>query len=572
MADYKITFKAEGMKGGMMKGGMSKQAAGMRQQAIQASKAAAQTDTSAPMQNKELITTLQKLIASNKELAKAMGSAGHAGRGGGLGGAMGGAVLGAIGSLGSIGAALPYIGAGIATAGFVISKAKEIAHAYMTTTSQQLGTVGTAGFRYGKDIFSAGEMGKGIAAYSMETGKFSDMQESTGTQHYGAFNSWARGKMGLPTTFEGSKFSIDPNEQALQMAAIHGVSPSETLKQAGILEVAGGNYSSATQQIAGAGIQTESQMMMAGIADLMKEAITDGIDTSQMAKDTSKQLILLTKRSPHQSVEAALKMVNQFKDVQNATGEGQITSMMGLATWQVGQEQMLGKMTGPDSESYLNNLVKHGVIDKNQAEKLKGLKPGATYEDIGQATDASTAMALIKNEIKTSGRANIEYSSLRRLIGEPEKGEGEAEHFNKAIASGLLSGTGMDEVTARNIYRSHDKEYTAQLGTEEEGKRTLGARAAGVFSGKSGKQAKTEVGKETNLLETGEKVTNVVNTIDLKLNQLATGGLDAANTAVDTIGDGINKLAGIAKEFGTAMDEIKTKGFKTFLISLLMGK
>ena len=566
MADYKITFKAEGMKGGMMKGGMSKQAAGMRQQAIQASKAAAQTGTSAPMQNKELITTLQKLIASNKELAKAMGSAGHgAGRGGG-------GVLGAIGNLGSIGSSLPFIGAGIATAGFVISKAKEIAHAYITTTSQQLGTVGTAGFRYGKDIFSAGEMGKGMAAYSMETGKFSDKQESTGTQKYGGLNSWARGKMGLSTTFEGSKFSIDPNEQALQMAAIHGVSPSETLKQAGILEVAGGNYSSATQQIAGAGIQTESQMMMAGIADLMKEAITDGIDTSQMAKDTSKQLILLTKRSPHQSVEAALKMVNQFKDVQNATGEGQITSMMGLATWQVGQEQMLGKMTGPDSESYLNNLVKHGVIDKNQAEKLKGLKPGATYEDIGQATDASTAMALIKNEIKTSGTANIEYSSLRRLIGEPEKGEGEAEHFNKAIASGLLSGTGMDEVTARNIYRSHDKEYTAQLGTEEEGKRTLGARAAGVFSGKSGRQARTEVYKETNLLETGEKVTNVVNTIDLKLNQLATGGLDAANTAVDTIGDGINKLAGIAKEFGTAMDEIKTKGFKTFLISLLMGK
>jgi len=100
----------------------------------------------------------------------------------------------------------------------------------------------------------------------------------------------------------------------------------------------------------------------------------------------------------------------------------------------------------------------------------------------------------------------------------------------------------------------------------------MAARTAGVIRGASGRQAITEVKKETNLLLTGEKVANAINTIDIKLNNLATGGLDAANTAVDTIGDGINKLAGIAKEFGTAMDEIKTKGFKTFLISLLMGK
>jgi hypothetical protein len=71
--DYKINFEYKGI---------GKQASGMRQKAIQAQKTAEkQGSATAPTSNKELISTLHKLIESNKNLASAIKSGGSGGGG-----------------------------------------------------------------------------------------------------------------------------------------------------------------------------------------------------------------------------------------------------------------------------------------------------------------------------------------------------------------------------------------------------------------------------------------------------------------------------------------------------------
>ena len=528
MADYKITFKAEGMKGGM-----SKQAAGTRQQAIQASKAAEKASAGAgPTSNKELINTLHQLIGSNKQLAQALKSGGGRGGGGRGGGGHGGGGVGRQdvstgGLLTRVGGAVPVLGIPIAILGATVEIINKIGRAYAETASKQINSAGTAGFQYGyHGIYGPDKLGEGMAAYGKSTGKFGgDVTQQT---------------------------------KALQMSAIYGVSASETMGQKGIFDVAGADYTKSANIMAGGGIESEGQMFMSGMADILKEAISDGLDTSRMSQDLAKNLTLLTARSPHHSVEAALKMVNKFSGVQSSVAEGEISSRMGLATWQAGQKQMMDNLTGTGANQYMQEMMDTGVIDEKQAAAMKRkLKSGASYNELAQVVSPSTAQAMLQHQIRTGDKSQLEYESVVQLLGEPVSGESRAEHFNKALSGGALRSSGMDVETARSVYFSHEEKYKKQLGGEEKGAGILGGAEAGFLDSPAAMEAGLNAKKDSNLVSStaARETAKAILGFDEAINQLGI-----------TLFKAIGGATGLTKElaiFSKFLNDKKTKKPKT---------
>ena len=152
--DHNIRIKAEGL---------GKQGSGLKQKLLQTKKntssntgATAQIGRDTIANLKSLNSSINKLISSNNELAKAV-SGMRAGRGGGGVGSGVGAAAGRAGArfggFGGIGATIP----GIAAIGFAIQKINQIGSAYIEKTSQQLQSVGVAGFRRSRGMYLAGQ-------------------------------------------------------------------------------------------------------------------------------------------------------------------------------------------------------------------------------------------------------------------------------------------------------------------------------------------------------------------------------------------------------------------------------
>jgi len=260
---------------------------------------------------------------------------------------------------------------GLIAVGFIIQKIKQISDAYLDKVSQQLQNVGIAGFRRARGIYTSAQVGAGMRAYGMETGKF----------------------IGKKTR---------PPESALRVGAIFGLSAEETLKTAGQFRRAGAGYQQAVYAGAGMGIQAEVPTLLTGMAGIFTDAVREGINTSDMSKDMAQEISAIAIQTPAKSVDAALNIVKSFQGVQKQIVGGKMGTAQALFTTRASQQMLMEKLTGERGPSYLKKLEDQGFVSPEQIKRLRKLGPEAGFEDLLQAAPSAAFPLLRKFTAETS--------------------------------------------------------------------------------------------------------------------------------------------------------------------------
>lgn len=503
--DYNIKFEYKGI---------GKQASGIRQKVLQAQKKGASAATGVSQAGgretisalRTLNTSIQKLIASNKELTRAgKGAGAGSGAGAGRGGAAG---------IGRMGASIPILGAAIAMLGFTIQKVNQIGNAYIEKMSQQLTTVGIGGSgRRGQGIYTAAQMGAGMKAYGTATGKF------------------VSGKQG-------------PNQSALDMAAIYGLSPAETLQTAGQFKRAGGNYQQAAYMGAGIGIESELSTMMTGMAGILTDAVRDGVNTSDMSKDMARDLSAFVMATPGKSVEAAMNMVKSFSGVKKQVAAGKMGSYQALETTKASQQMLMEKLTGDKGTSYIKKLQEGGYINEKQSERMQsGLKEGSKFKDLLKIAPKAAFM-LTRKTAAEAGAPQLLQRTMQNIKGKWGKGAEGFQRFTDFARSQDFS------LSDANIKTAWDTEKITVPGDVAlKGAKGIKGRAAKVRGGPEGMAAQKYLEMENLLLGAGKKFADT--TLEMQ-----TAMLNVARTAAPYAVKGITELGNAAKTMASTINDL----------------
>ena len=561
MADYNIKFSYKGM---------GKAASNTRKKVIQSQKQAEKKgggsgDRASVASIKALNSSITKLIASNKDLANAMrgqrpGSSPSSSGGGGRGGGGGGIKSGGIASLGM--------------AGFVIQKINQVGNAYIQKAAEQKGNVGTAGFRYGKGMYTGTEMGAGMKSYAQKSGEFS------GGIGWGVVRDSYKNEAGevIPAK-SGHKLSkskmTKANKSALNVGGIFGLSSSETLGQAGTFKRSGANYGQAANMAAGAGIQTEIPMLLSGMSSIMEEAITKGLDASDFSKDLGKEIIAFATLDGKKNVGAALSAMKAFSGTKQQVGEGKLSGFAGVYTARAGRKMLNKRITGAGGEAYMKKAVKSGHLTKKDAEKVKALGPNATQEEIQNAVGLTTYMGLEErfvrqqSDVKMGVAAAAEYQNER---GKKSKGSPtDMYHFRK-----MTNGAFGDAEQNERYYKAAEKQRRGEVVDWDEvgkkGEKSLKIRGAAVKHSSSAFAVGQQNRRDNVLLSKGGSFAVTSLKLEKSLLKLAKEGADPALVAVKAFGVAVERVTGLVDvvangsvvEQAKAFNEIRKKqGFGT---------
>jgi len=510
MADYKIKFEYKGI---------GKQASGIRQKVLQAQKSAkkdGQASTSSKdVQSinsiKKLDTTIQKLIASNKSLENSIKSQSKMpGRGGG-GNLPGGGGTGGIGGMGRMGASIPILGAAIAAFGFIAKKINDVGNAYIQKAGEQIGNVGVGGFRYGRGVYKASEMGAGMKAYGMKSGKF-----AKGTR---------------------------PDQTALDVGAIYGLSAQETLGQAGLIKRAGGDYGKIAAQGRGSGIQTEIPMLMTGISSIMEESIRNGINTSDMSKDIGKEVSALTMKTSGKSVDAAMNIIKSFSGVKASVSRGQIGTFEGMYATKASRNVLMESLTGKNKTDFLERLEKEGSISAEQRKKLSGLGKDATFADVTKSIGGAGAFFLQKKTSAEAGPAKL----LRGTMKEFQKTYGTgSEAMQRASNIYAQQGGTLNQEQFRTAWMTAKGDPVDRAA---EGAKEIRKQARGVEVSKSGINVGRQIQRESFLLRHGEDFAKASVMMERQLLSMAEQTIPAVKTGFSAMLNTMNSYMKKQQEF-----------------------
>lgn len=387
--DYNINFKYKS-GGGTASSGMSA-ITGMRQKAIQASQKQGATGTLRPDDStKKLIDTNIKLSTNILKLNQSvtMLTAVMKNRGGGIGGGGGGNAPAPQGNggLGSVGAALGYVGVPVALAGFAVQKINQIGNAYIEKVSQQKGTVGVGGFRTKRvGAYLGPEVSQAYKAHRMAGGRF------TG--------------------------ELDP--MALKMGTIFGLGAEEVGAQSGVMSRFGKSYSAIAGTGAAAGIETELPKFMQAISSELEDAVKNGVNASNMSSDIGEELAGLTQNTRNNSVEMALNIIGKTRASKESAAKGQIGGMESLMTWKAGQTKLMEQFASEDRGSFVNNLQKQGLITEDEAKRLITgdiNKGGAVNEQfIRENVGQGGYTALVRDQITGMSGAESARLSMKEV-------------------------------------------------------------------------------------------------------------------------------------------------------------
>lgn len=503
MADYKINFKRIG-----------KQASGIRQKVLQAQKGdkkggittAGTRETLTSL--KTLNSSILKLIASNKDLSNSIkGGARGAGGGGGPGGG-GIGVGGGSAGFGRIGAAIPVLGAGIAALGFTIQKVNQIGNAYIAKTSQQLGNVGIGGFRGAKGLYTGAELGAGMRAYGMSTGRFS------------------RG--------------VTPERSALNMSTIFGQTTEESLRTAGQFRRAGANYEGAVFAGAGAGIESELPLLLTGMSSILTDAVREGVNTSDMSKDMAREISAITMATPGKSVEAALNMVKGFAGVKKQIAGGKMGTYQGLEMTKASQQILLEKLTKSD---YASKLMERGAIDEETFSKLTKLKQGATFSDLMSAAGGA-AFPMLRRTTEETGTPQLMKQVRKNILKQYGEGPKARDRFSEiALQTGWA---GLDTQSKIDAFL---KTGDLPTGLEGKGKGIISKEKKIVERSVAATGKRREVSREQLIMNYGDnfakasvKMEEAMIKLAKEAAPLAVEGIKAVGAAANTLSKGIDLL------------------------------
>jgi len=387
--DYNINFKYKS-GGGTASSGMGA-IAGMRQKAIQASTKQGAVNTLRPDDNaRKLIDTNIKLSTNilklNQSVTMLNATIKNRGLGGGGGGG-GGVAPGPQGNtgLGSVGAALGYVGVPVALAGFAVQKINQIGNAYIEKVSQQKGTVGVGGFR---------------------------------TERVGAYLGPEVSAAYKAHRMAGGKFNGELDSMALKMGTIYGLGAEEVGAQSGAMSRFGKSYSAIAGTGAAAGIETELPKFMQAISGELEDAVKNGVNASNMSSDIGEEVARLTQNTRNNSVEMALNIIGKTRASKESAAKGQIGGMESLMTWKAGQTKLMEQFASEDRGSLVNNLQKQGLITEDEAKRMRTgdiNKGGAIDEQFIRNTIGQGGYsALVRDQITGMSGAESARLSMKK--------------------------------------------------------------------------------------------------------------------------------------------------------------
>jgi hypothetical protein len=387
--DYNINFKYKS-GGGTASSGMGA-IAGMRSKAIQASTKQGATGTLRPDDSaKKLIDTNIKLSTNilklNQSVTMLTATIKNRGLGGGGGGGMGAGAGGGNSGLGSVGAALGYIGVPVALAGFAVQKINQIGNAYIEKVSQQKGSVGVGGFHTGRQgAYLGPEVASAYKAHRMSSGRFAG--------------------------------DVDP--MAFKMGTIFGQSAEEVGAQSGAISRYGLSYGNIASTGAAAGIETELPKFMQAISGELEDAVKNGVNASNMSSDIGQEMAGLVSNSANKNVEMAMGIVSKTRASKESAAKGQISGMESLMTWKAGQSKLMEKFGSEDRESFVSNLEKQGLISSDEAKKLRtgdiGQGGAVSEQFIRQTVGQGGYSALVRDTVTGMGGAESARLSMKEV-------------------------------------------------------------------------------------------------------------------------------------------------------------
>jgi hypothetical protein len=513
--DYNIKFEYKGI---------GKQASGIRQKVLRSQKTTGTKTGQTASASRESVNNLRqlnssilKLIASNKDLARTISKASGSGFGGGRPGGGGG---GGGPSFGGMGASIPILGAGIAALGFTIQKVNQIGNAYIEKTSQQIGSVGVGGFRpRGQGVYTAAQIGAGMKAYGTATGRFSRGAQAP--------------------------------QAALDVGAIYGLSPEETLRTAGQFKRTGANYQQAVDVALGGGIESELPTLLTGMASILTDAVREGVNTSNMSEDMARDIAAITNATQGKSVDAAMNIIKSFQGVQKQVAGGKMGTVEGLYTAKASQQLLMERLTGKGKEEYIDKLQKEGYISDKQAKNIRGLKEDAAFEDLQQMAPGAS-FYLTRQTAAETGTPKLQRKIMENV--KKKFGTG-AEGLQQYTDYMLQTGSTLSQSQIKTMWDTKD----IPVGSESKGFKDREKMAEDVEGGVAGKSVKRIQKREELLIKRGKAFADASLKMEKAMIDLAEGSMDAAVKGIKSVGSAMQTLTGLIDTLNKKIEGSKDK-------------
>ncbi len=525
--DYKIHFEYKGI---------GKEASLAREKVIQAQKAGEKKGvTSIPELNKDLVNSIHKLIDANRALETALKKS--AGRTAGTGspgseGFSGGGKGGGGSGIGSIGAAGIGIGALIAATGFAIQKITQIGHAYMDLAGQQLSSSAFGGFRTGVGIYTGAERSAGFSAYSRITGTFANEQDKSGNFKF------------------QDLVKNDSLYAARRVGAGYGMSAEESYSLAGHFASAKGNLGVTAAQAVGGGMQSQLPQLLSALANTLQDAVTAGLDASEMAKNIGKETTALVMQTPRKNVDTVLSMIHSFQAVKEGVGRGRYgSSIEAMYTTQASREILMEKLKDP---KFVEDLYKNQQIDENQRSKILGMGGKGDYNRLQALIGSSTANVLTENISQETSSPEL-MKQVMQLVQQSWGTSIEGKNQFKMFANSVNWSQSNKQIDILAKYANNEittEEYNKQLLA---GEKEIEKRAGTMEGGKAGLGKRLQITDQDFLIKHGQAFANSTILMNKEMKNL----IESLAPAPEAIKELTNGIVNLSKGIKTVINFIK---------------
>jgi hypothetical protein len=290
--------------------------------------------TAGTHQDRVRVQLEKDMVRELRELTRAMREK----RGGPSGG---GASGGSSQTLGGVGAAIPFLGAALGVAAFVTHQILNMGRAYINTAAQQIGTAGVGGFRGGTSstYFSVAQTAEFSKARRMASGSYSAGGPG-GTQGWEMAESYAK------------RFGLDASGVGHTVGLMEALNPRGGARQFGqILNTASRG-----------GIQTELPLLMQGISTSLEDAVTRGVNASDLATEIATEVSLATRLAPNGSIRAGIALSQQQMGLQNQVANGQYSGVSQWRMFEAGRGIVESAVSGRGHSDVRNSLMQAGVL------------------------------------------------------------------------------------------------------------------------------------------------------------------------------------------------------------------
>ncbi len=467
---------------------------------------------------------IQELKKNTTELQRQRNT--QSGRGIGRGG--GGHDVG--GGIGSMGASLPIAGLLLGAAGFIVSQVFKVGQAYISKMGEQVSTAGIAGTKHGGigGYFDAAQTGQLVKARRMSYGKY-----------------------------QGA--GVGGSDSAVDYAKRFGLGADEIGRHLGLMDVmsrgkGGKSFSDVIGIAQKGGIETEIPLLINAISGSLEEAVKDGVNASDMAREMAQEVAMLTKYSPNGTARSAIEAQRSLMGVQKNVARGQFGDLSGFRMFEVARGQIRDMMSGKGNQKTLQGLLDQGIVSKDQIDAFK--KNGTLLP----TTERFITQAYLNSQPEAVRNAFMEDIVKKFGGSKGLSGDKLAQAFSIAQDYGMPGAD--DPHKFKMMYRAAEarmrgepssiKESDIQKGAKEFKENTTGGKAFSIRS--------QEIKKESMLLQSGgvgEKAAESVFMIENSLMSLAgkmsgpiaksidkmNAGFEILGNQLDSIVEKIQKLA-----------------------------